>query len=49
MGGAITTDCQACMSAEGSKTNSACFNQGVMNCAAMPACNAYTLCTASCQ
>jgi hypothetical protein len=49
MGIAITTECQACMSAEGSKTNSVCFNQGVMNCTAMPACNAYTLCATSCQ
>ncbi|HXI57598.1 MAG TPA: hypothetical protein VNO55_16145 [Polyangia bacterium] len=49
MGIAISTDCQACMSAEGSKTNSACFDQGVLNCQAMPACNAYTQCSLSCQ
>ena len=45
----ISTDCQTCMSAEGSKSSSACFNAGVAACTAQPDCNAYTLCAVNCK
>jgi hypothetical protein len=49
MGTAISADCQTCMSAEGAKVNSACFDQGVLNCQAMPTCKDYTQCGLSCN
>lgn len=49
MGMAIAAECQTCMSAEGSKSNSVCFDQGVIACMMISDCKAYTDCSTSCQ
>jgi trimeric autotransporter adhesin len=48
-GMAITPECKTCFDAETSKSQSACFDQGLIACAAMADCKAYTTCSTSCQ
>jgi hypothetical protein len=48
-GMAISAECKACFDAETSKSNSVCFDQGLIACGAMPDCKAYTTCSTSCQ
>jgi hypothetical protein len=49
MGVAISADCQTCMSAEGSKVNSVCFDQGLIACQTISDCKAYLACGPSCM
>lgn len=49
MGMAITTECKACIDAETGKTQSDCFDQGLIACGKSSDCADYFTCTASCQ